>query len=154
MRDPAPRTDGKTVLRAALLTQAAYFVLTGIWPFLHRGSFEAVTGPKVDFWLVRTVGTLVGVVGGVLGVAAARGQRTPEVVALAVATAVGLGTVETYYALRRRISWVYAADGVLEAAFAASVLWGALRGGAPADAVNGRGHDGSGRQAAAGRGRS
>jgi len=40
-----------------------YFLLTGIWPLLSMRTFEAVTGPKVDRWLVKTVGVLVAVIG-------------------------------------------------------------------------------------------
>ena len=37
-------------------------------------SFEAVTGPNRDEWLVKTVGALVGVLGGGLLWAGARGR--------------------------------------------------------------------------------
>jgi hypothetical protein len=37
--------------------QAGYYCLTGVWPLLHMASFEAVTGPKVDDWLVKMVGS-------------------------------------------------------------------------------------------------
>jgi hypothetical protein len=50
-------------------TQAAYYLMTGLWPLFHRRSFEAVTGPKTDYWLVRTVGVLVAAIGG--------GRRSP-----------------------------------------------------------------------------
>src|SRR4051794_4563558 len=37
-----------------------YFnLLTGLWAPLHRRSFEAVTGPKVDYWLVNSVAGLL-----------------------------------------------------------------------------------------------
>jgi cytochrome b subunit of formate dehydrogenase len=51
------------------LSQGSYYVLTGLWPLLHRSSFLAVTGPKVDLWLVNTVGALLAVTGLVLLVA-------------------------------------------------------------------------------------
>ena len=44
--------------RALAAIQAAYLVSSGVWPILHRRSFERVTGRKQDFWLVRTVGGL------------------------------------------------------------------------------------------------
>ena len=40
-----------------------YFMLTGIWPVVHMPSFIAVTGPKTDLWLVRTVGLLIAGIG-------------------------------------------------------------------------------------------
>jgi len=45
------------------VAQGVYFLLTGIWPLLSMRTFEAVTGPKVDRWLVKTVGVLVAVIG-------------------------------------------------------------------------------------------
>ena len=39
--------------------QAGYFVVTGVWPIVHMRSFLAVTGPKTDLWLVKTIGVLV-----------------------------------------------------------------------------------------------
>jgi hypothetical protein len=57
------------VLRRAATLQAAYFLVTGLWPIVSRPTFEAVTGPKTDYWLVRTVGALASVIGTTLGVA-------------------------------------------------------------------------------------
>ncbi len=102
------------------LAQGAYFAATGVWPLVHMRSFEAVTGPKVDKWLVRTVGVLVGIVGGVLVSAASRKRVTGEVAALGAATAAGLGAIDAIYASKRRIAPIYLADAALEAAIVAS----------------------------------
>ena len=48
------------------LLQGAFFAVTGIWPLISPGTFQKVTGPKVDFWLVKTVGILIAVIGSVL----------------------------------------------------------------------------------------
>jgi hypothetical protein len=42
-------------LRTSLRVQSGYYVATCVWPLLNRQSFEAITGRKVDFWLVQTV---------------------------------------------------------------------------------------------------
>jgi hypothetical protein len=110
--------------RSLTVAQGAYFAATGIWPIVHMPSFEAVTGPKVDKWLVRTVGVLVGVIGGVLVAAGARGKVSGEVAALAIGSAVGLGVIDTMYATRGRVSRIYLADAALEAAVAAG--WAAV----------------------------
>jgi hypothetical protein len=102
--------------RTLALAQGAYFVATGVWPLVHMRSFEAVTGPKVDKWLVKTVGVLVAVAGGVLVSAAARRRVTAETAALAIGTAAGLGAIDTIYAGKRRIARIYLADAALEAA--------------------------------------
>jgi hypothetical protein len=80
------------------------------------GSFEAVTGPKVERWLVKTVGVLVAAVGGTLALAGARRRVTPEVALLGAASAAGLGAIDAVYASRGRIAPVYLADAAVEAA--------------------------------------
>lgn len=83
-------------------------------------TFEAVTGPKTDRWLVKTVGVLVAIIGGVL-VAGGRKRRVPsEVTALAAASALGLAGIDVNYAARGRISRVYLLDAVLELALVAA----------------------------------
>src|SRR3712207_8811708 len=42
-------------------------------------SFQAVTGPKTDLWLVKTVGVLVIAIGSVLCSAGLRRQAAPEI---------------------------------------------------------------------------
>ena len=49
--------------RFVALAHACYYLITGVWPLLSIGTFEKVTGPKTDRWLVKTVGILVGVGG-------------------------------------------------------------------------------------------
>jgi hypothetical protein len=48
--------------RRLIAFQAAYYLATGLWPLVHLPSFEAVTGPKTDDWLVHMVGLLAAVV--------------------------------------------------------------------------------------------
>lgn len=89
-------------------THASYLVATGFWPLVHRRSFEAITGPKDDFWLVRTVGGLAAAAGLSLGVAALRGRRPPETVALAVSTGIVFAVADLRAA--RTESRIYLAD--------------------------------------------
>jgi hypothetical protein len=114
-------------MRKAVSLQAAYYLATGIWPLLHRRSFEAVTGPKVDFWLVRTVGLTVTAVGAGLALSVRRGRLSDEMRATAALAAAGLAAVDVAYVLRRRISRIYLADAAAEVAFAASLARPGLR---------------------------
>jgi hypothetical protein len=77
-------------------------------------SFEAVTGPKVDRWLVKTVGALVAVIGCALALASRRRQLTPEIVLVAAGSAAALAAIDTVYVAKRRISPVYLLDAVAE----------------------------------------
>ena len=106
-----PTTD--EAVRLARL-QAIFYVVTGIWPFVSMRTFEAVTGPKVDRWLVKTVGALVAVIGSALALASRRRQFAPEVVLVAAGSAAALATIDTVYVAKRRISPVYLLDAVAE----------------------------------------
>jgi hypothetical protein len=92
------------------LVQAAYYLITGIWGLVHIPSFERVTGPKTDRWLVKTVSALVVAIGGTIGCASTTSRVTPEIAALAVSSATGLAAIDIRYVGKRRISPVYLLD--------------------------------------------
>ena len=123
-----PTTD--EAVRLARL-QAIFYIVTGVWPFVSMRSFEAVTGPKVDRWLVKTVGALVAVTGCALALASRRRQLAPELVLVASGSAAALATIDTVYVARRRISPVYLLDAVAEIALVAAwarLWWQSPRG--------------------------
>src|SRR5436190_17756159 len=95
----------------ALLTltylHSAYFALTGLWPLLHIRSFLAVTGPKNDLWLVKTVGVLVTAIAATLTVAAWRRNVTTEIAVLAALSAAALAAIDIVYVAKRTISKIY-----------------------------------------------
>ena len=95
------------------------YVVTGVWPLLHMASFEAVTGPKTDDWLVYTVGLLLAVIGGVLLAAARRRAVDGAIVALAVGAALALTAVEVVHVFNGTISRVYLLDAAVEVTIAA-----------------------------------
>lgn len=101
--------------------QGLVYITTGIWPLISPRTFQVVTGPKVDFWLVNTVGLLITVTGIVLAHAGLRGRVSQDVELLAAGSAGALAAVDLYYAGRRRISPVYLLDAALELGLAA--LW-------------------------------
>ena len=106
-------------IRKALLAQGAYYVATGVAPFVSRRAFEAVTGPKREWWLVETVGVLVTAVGGGLIAAAARDRVTPELLAIAAGCAGGLAAIDIVYVARHRIAPTYLADAAIQIALLA-----------------------------------
>jgi hypothetical protein len=134
-------TQEQPLTRLLLLAQGIYFLITGVWPLLHLRSFEAVSGPKTDKWLVKTVGILVGVIGALLCLVARREwmatqqsepavqqQRLladPELLLLGMGSAAGLAAVDVIYVAKKRISPVYLLDALLETFFIAGwrLLW-------------------------------
>jgi hypothetical protein len=100
--------------RPVLVAQGGYYTATGLLPFVSRRAFEAVTGPKTEWWLVQTVGLLVTVVGGALLVGARRGSTSPEVVGIAAGSAASLAGIDIVYVARGRIAPSYLADAAMQ----------------------------------------
>jgi hypothetical protein len=110
------------------LVQGVFYAATGLWALVDLDSFMAVTGPKTDRWLVKTVGTLVTVTGAVLLVAWHRGVVPVEVVLLAVGSALSLATIDVVYVSNRTISPIYLLDAVAEVGLALAWVPAARRG--------------------------
>jgi hypothetical protein len=105
-----------------LAIQAGYYGVTGIWPLLHLPSFEAVTGPKTDDWLVHMVGLLAAAIGTVLGAATAQNRvRSPDVVLLAITSAAAFAAIDVWYGLSGRISRIYLADALVQVCIVAGL---------------------------------
>jgi hypothetical protein len=106
-----------------LIIQGSYSLLTGLWGLIDIDSFMAVTGPKTDIWLVKTVSVLIIAYSVPL---LSLSWRAPvwEGALLGFLAAAGLAAIDFYYSGRRVISAVYALDGLAELLFAA--LWGLL----------------------------
>lgn len=121
-RTARPDEQRRDIASTRLATlHGAYFLVTGLWPLIHERSFERVSGPKTDDWLVRTVAVLVSVIGAVLLLAGRRGRIVPELRVLAVGSSAGLGAVSVYYPARGRISRIYWLDALAEAGLI--VMW-------------------------------
>ena len=100
--------------RPVLVAQGAYYAATGLLPFASRRAFEAVTGPKREWWLVQTVGLLVTVVGGALVSGAVRRRTSPELLAVAGGSAASLAAIDVVYVARGRIAPSYLADAAVQ----------------------------------------
>lgn len=114
----------RTLVRALAFGQGLFYVGTGVWPILSMRTFEKVTGPKTDDWLVKTVGAAIAVTGATLVMAGVRDRVTPEILVLATGSAAALGTVDVVYAAKGTISPIYLADAVAEAGIIGA--WSAL----------------------------
>src|SRR5690554_6742358 len=85
--------------------QGAYYFLTGIWPILHLSSFEAVTGPKTDIWLLEMVGLLTVAIGITLFF---KSKKNPAL--LAISSALSYTAIDCIYVFREVISPIYLMD--------------------------------------------
>jgi hypothetical protein len=100
--------------------QGTYYLATGLWPLIHRRSFEAVSGRKHDFWLAQTVGVITAAVGLSLVSRGSGGVGSPQTTALALGTAAGFAVIDLTYGVRRQISAIYLVDALAQAAMIAT----------------------------------
>jgi hypothetical protein len=112
----------ENLLRAMSIGQGLFYTITGFWPLFSRKSFEKVTGPKHDFWLVNTVGTVIGSIGLTLISAGYHNRVTPEIKGLGVSTAAGLTAMDLFYVSKNRIPRIYLLDAAAETALIAGWL--------------------------------
>lgn len=104
----------------AALAQGSYYVVTGAWPILSMATFERVTGPKTDDWLVVMVGALAVAIGVSLLVASGR-RVAASVVTLGLGSAIAFAAVDVVFVATGTISKIYLLDGVAELGIIA--LW-------------------------------
>jgi hypothetical protein len=108
--------------RTALAMQAGYYLASGSFPLVSRRGFEALTGPKRDWWLVQTVALLAVSAGVALSQGARRPEPLPETVVLSALCAASFTVIDTVYSLAGTISPIYLADAAIELALIAAVL--------------------------------
>ena len=96
------------------IIQGFYFALTGAWAIVSIRTFQMVTGPKTDLWLVKTIGAIVLVIGVILIVAGLRGNVSLEIFLLATGTALALTVIDVKYVIKRTISPIYLLDAAVE----------------------------------------
>src|SRR5512142_292348 len=102
------------LLRITALGQGLYYGLTGLWPLLSMKTFLAVTGPKTDLWLVKTVGIILAIIGVVLIFSQVDAQINLSIIILAIGSAFSLAIVEFIYVAKKVISPIYLGDAILE----------------------------------------
>src|SRR5688572_9250106 len=103
-------------VRLMALGQGVALIGLGAWPIASMSTFERVTGPKHDDWLVRTVGGLCVAIG--TGLVAGSGRAT-TVRPLGVATAATFLVTDVIGVRTGRLRPVYLLDAVAEGAIIA-----------------------------------
>jgi hypothetical protein len=96
------------------LVQGLYYLLIGLWPVLAAESFVRATGHKLDFWLAQRMGLLLVVIGATLCLASYRREKSPEVLLIAVGSAIVMAGTGLLFVLGGTVSWVYLLDTAAE----------------------------------------
>lgn len=93
--------------------QGWFYILTGLWPLVHMKSFELVSGPKHDKWLVKCVSLMI-LSSGIIFISYPESKVTATLALLNALTLLG---IDTYYVAKKVIWKTYLFDGVIEAGF-------------------------------------
>ena len=118
------RMDRQARLTEAFILrcQGTYYVVSGLWAVADRRGFERVTGPKTDYWLVRTVGLLAATIGTTLLAGTRRAPPSSETTMLGLAAGASFVAVDLVYVAQGRISRVYLGDATAHGLLAAFAL--------------------------------
>lgn len=111
--DPTLRHTSSRITTLAII-HGLYLLITGIWPIIHMESFVAITGPKEDYWLVRTVGMLVFFIGLGLLIAGIKKHVPFSLIFIAGGSALGFILINVTYVWQGIIPWVYLLDVGIE----------------------------------------
>lgn len=111
---PTPKGDPSKLTLTLLWIQGLYFLATATWPLIDIDSFEAVTGPKTDDWLVKTVAVIIVSVALPMLLSAWRRRCPTEIVLLAMGSATGLTVIDTVHVCLGVIPPIYLTDAVAE----------------------------------------
>mgnify|MGYP006892266651 CR=1 FL=1 len=99
-----------------------YYMISGLWPIIHMESFVAITGPKVDYWLVNTVGMLAFFIGSGLLIAGIKKRVPFSLIYIATGTAFGFILIDVIYVWQGILWATYLLDAGLELIFFISWL--------------------------------
>jgi hypothetical protein len=122
LQKPHDMNRSAPLMRLPTAIQGPVYVASGLWPIVHLRSFEKVTGPKADGWLVKTVGGLLAVIGSSLIAGGTMRRPSRAMRVLGMGSAAVLALVDVVYASRGRISKIYFADAALQIAIGAAWL--------------------------------
>lgn len=119
--------------------QGLYFFVTGVWPLVSVGTFQAVTGKKTDHlvaefptqadhWMLYTISALILAIAVVILAAAWRRRVSFDIALLGVASAAALTIIDVVYVARGTIRPIYLADAAVELLIIAAWMWVLLKG--------------------------
>jgi len=107
--------------------QATYTLLTALWPLIDIETFMAVTGPKTDVWLVKTVGALLIPVALCLYAHLRDNNVRLSALVLGMGVALAFICIDLFYALNDIILNIYLLDALVELIFVISWIAVAIR---------------------------
>src|SRR5690554_6350599 len=92
-----------------------YYLITALWPLISIKTFELVTGPKVDKWLVYTVSCLL-IAPSFLYIYTGLNEEliSPLIIFLAFTNGILLILIDVIFVLKKVIWKTYLVDAILQ----------------------------------------
>lgn len=104
------------------LAQGAFLLAAGLWPALFPDHFQRVCETNLASGAVRALGAVVAAIGVTVAGGATRAPEKRVWKWLGVGTSTLLAAADAAFLARKHWSWVYAADGAINAALVAGWL--------------------------------
>lgn len=120
-----PRSS--TALAVLAWTHGVFYILSGGWALVGIESFQMITGPKTDLWLVRTVGSLLTLTGILLLVGACRRRVSVELAVIALGQNLILSAIALVYVWKGVILSIYLFDAMVQTTMALAWLFALWR---------------------------
>lgn len=115
-----------TFLTYIIFIQGFYYLLTGLWPIFSSSTFQKVTGPKEDVWLVKTVGAIITVVGSALLASVLLDEITASTLILSIESIIVFMIVDINYVVKKIIPPIYLVDAVTQFVLFILILLGLI----------------------------
>jgi hypothetical protein len=107
-------------MRALVIIQGSYYMITALWPLIHIESYMMLVGPITDIWLAKTVATMVIAISITMFFHLSLRTDHRPLVLLGVSSSLAFAYTDVYYSVTGTLSNIYLLDAAAEFLFMAS----------------------------------
>ena len=111
-------------MRALVVIQGSYYMVTALWPLIHIESYMALVGPITDIWLAKTVATMVIAIAITMFYHLSLRTDHRPLVLLGMSSSLAFVYTDMYYTTKGTLSYIYLLDAAAEFLFL--VVWSIL----------------------------
>jgi hypothetical protein len=104
-------------MRALVIIQGSYYMITALWPLIHIESYMSFVGPISDIWLAKTVGTMVIAISATMFFHLSLKTDHRPLILLGLASSLAFAYTDTYYTFTGTLSSIYLLDAAAETLF-------------------------------------
>lgn len=104
-------------MRALVVIQGSYYMVSALWPLIHIESYMWLVGPITDVWLAKTVATMVIAISITMFFHLILNTDSRPLILLGIATSLAFAYTDTYYTVNGTLSSIYFLDAAAEFLF-------------------------------------